>query len=254
MVFPPGQGQFGSELMEMWRRYLEEYAEHEGDIERQIIVGAYHAAEVLGSLAVTLDRGGKYRTLIEQRIELFHAGVRRAQVFENSLLTATLTLYNHLNTLSHELADGNSQAEALIGQVDEQVHRLIETSSPIERCAAATRAAFPLLSLMSLVVDQDGAFTSMIQKVERRFSAGDSQSETEWDGLLNALYRLVEMMQVFVTASDPDLSDQAEQIASRFQEEDQTHDFQVKLRNGFCRLFELAHLVTIHLDATLAAE
>jgi len=61
----------------------------------------------------------------------------------------------------------------------------------------------------------------------------------------------VEMMQILVLLSDADLRDQVEQMAARFQEEDQSADLRLKLRNGFCRLFELGHLLTTHLDGIL---
>ncbi|MGA2260367.1 MAG: hypothetical protein ABSH28_02905, partial [Acidobacteriota bacterium] len=83
---------------------------------------------------------------------------------------------------------------------------------------------------------------------EGRFAAASSRAGTDEDHLLNALYRLVEMMQIFVALSDFELRDQVQQIASVFKEEDQAPDLQLKLRNGFCRLFELGHLVTTHLD------
>jgi hypothetical protein len=59
------------------------------------------------------------------------------------------------------------------------------------------------------------------------------------------------MMQVMAILSDPDLRGQVEQIAARFQEEDQAADPVLKVRNGFCRLFELTHLLTTHLDEIL---
>jgi len=59
------------------------------------------------------------------------------------------------------------------------------------------------------------------------------------------------MMQLFASLSDGELQDQVQQIATRFQEEDQAPEMRLKLRNGFCRLFELGHLVTTHIDAIL---
>ena len=50
MIYPPGQGQFGQYLMQLWRDYLEQYADREGDVEGQAIVAAYHAVEVLTCL------------------------------------------------------------------------------------------------------------------------------------------------------------------------------------------------------------
>jgi hypothetical protein len=56
------------------------------------------------------------------------------------------------------------------------------------------------------------------------------------------------MMQLFAALTDERLQDRALQIASRFEEEDQTKDITLKMRNGFCRLFELAHLAAACLD------
>jgi hypothetical protein len=57
------------------------------------------------------------------------------------------------------------------------------------------------------------------------------------------------MIQVFALLTDSDLKDQINQIATRFTEEDQVKELPLKLRNGFCRLFELGHLLTTHVDA-----
>ena len=59
------------------------------------------------------------------------------------------------------------------------------------------------------------------------------------------------MIQVLALVTDPDLRDQINQIAMRFKEEDQTKDLKLKLRNGFCRLFELGHLLITHVDAMI---
>ena len=79
----------------------------------------------------------------------------------------------------------------------------------------------------------------------------DVRAATSQEQLLNALYRLVEMMQIFVTVSDPELVGHVRPIAARFQEEDRHADLLSKLRNGFCRLFELGHMLASQLDANL---
>jgi hypothetical protein len=253
MVFPPGQGKYGADLMAQWRRYLEEYAEAEGDFETQILVGGYHSAEIFGSLSLLLDREGRYRPLIEARIGYFREGSRRAEVFEDRLINATFTLYNHLNTLSRLFAGDNTEAGRLIAAVDAAVQQRVEAAGPIERAAAALGASFPLLSLMTLFVDQGRGMASAVRQIEQRFAEGGSRAGSDWERALNSLYRLVEMMQLFAILSDAELRDQVGQIAARFKEEDQVPDLRLKLRNGFCRTFELAHLVTTHLDEVLPA-
>ena len=121
----------------------------------------------------------------------------------------------------------------------------------MEKSAAALRASFPLLSMMTLIVDYGSSITPAIRQVERRFAAGDSHAALAWEQSLNALYRSVEMMQLLVVLSDNELRGQVDQIAQRFQEEDHPADLRLKMRNGFCRLFELAHLLTTHLDEIL---
>ena len=237
--------------MRLWRAYLEKYAEHEGDVACQIVVASHHAAEVLGFLSRELDREGRYQNIIEERIGYFRAGSRVAEVFEDKLINATFTLYNHINTLGHQLADGNREAEGLIRQIDEQVRLKTQALDQMERSVAALRAVFPLLSLMTLASDRDQVVTQTIRQIEQRFAAGSKLATTSLEHLLNALYRIVEMMQLFVTLSASELSDQVLQIADRFQEEDQSTEMGLKLRNGFCRLFELAHLLASHLDTTL---
>ena len=39
MAYPPGQGKSGQVLMDLWRKYLEQYAGHDGRIEDQMLVG-----------------------------------------------------------------------------------------------------------------------------------------------------------------------------------------------------------------------
>jgi hypothetical protein len=251
MVYPPGQGKSGDYLMQLWRDYLEQYAESEGDVHKQIIVGSYHAAEVFAALSMTLNREGRYRDLIDQRVGYFREGKRRARDFEDCLINATFSLYNNLNTLSHQFTEGHPDAAKLIGEIDDQVRIRAQAAGQVERSAAALQAVFPLLSLMTLVLDQEQAMTSAIRQVEQRFAAGAGVASTNWEHLVNALYRAVEMMQLFAVLSDDGLRDQVNQIASHFQEEDHTSDVYLKLRNGFCRLFELGHLVTTHLDELL---
>ncbi len=248
MVYPPGQGKSGPYLMQLWRRYLEQYADHEGSAEEQVVVGSYHAAEVFGLLVLTLDRQQRYRKLTEQRINYFDRGSEQARAFGDCLVNGTFSLYNHVNTLAHLLTDGNVPAGDLIREVDQRVHSRVESAGQVERAAAALAAAFPLLSLVTIALDRAKAVTGAIRQVEQRFIGASAQAVSPQDKLLNGLYRMVEMMQLFVALSDQDLLDQALQIASRFQEEDHTRDPMLKMRNGFCRLFELGHLVTTHLD------
>jgi hypothetical protein len=111
------------------------------------------------------------------------------------------------------------------------------------------RACFPLLGLITIALDQDQVMTYAIKEIEQRFAAGANAASSDWEHLLNALYRVVEMMQIFALLTDPDLRDQINQIAARFKEEDQVTELRLKLRNGFCRLFELGHLLVTHVDA-----
>lgn len=251
MVYPPGQGKSGEYLMQLWRDYLEQFAESEGNVRQQIIVASYHAAEVFGSLSLTLDREGRLRQLIDQRIGLFREGSRRAGTFEDCLINGTFSLYNHLNTLSHQFMQGHPDAEKLIAGIDDQVRIRTHAAGQIERASAALQAAFPLLSLMTLVLDHKQSMTPAIRQVEQRFASAAGAAVSDLEQLANALYRSVEMMQLFAILSDDDLRDQVNQIATRFQEEDRAADVSLKLRNGFCRLFELGHLVTTHVDALL---
>jgi hypothetical protein len=237
--------------MQLWRAYLEKYADSEGDVEGQIIVGAYFAVDVFVALSRTLDKNARYTRIIDQRISFFNEGKERAADFPDRLLNATFSLYNGLNTLAHQFTDENEQASALISRVDEQVHLSTESGSQVERSAAALRACFPLLSLLSITLDEDGLMTAAIRQVEQRFAAGAAGASSEWGHVLNALYRVVEMVQIFALLTDAELKDQINQIASRFKDEDQVKELSLKLRNGFCRLFELGHLLVMHVDAIL---
>jgi hypothetical protein len=251
MVYPPGQGKSGKYLMQLWRNYLEQYADKEGNIEGQTIVAAYHAVEVLVAISRDLDREGRYKGLIDQRTSLFNEASRRAASFQECLINATFSVYNSLNTLSHQFTEGNAEAASLIGKVDEQVHLSTESGQPVQQSAAAIRACFPLLSLITIALDQDRIMTQTIRQLEQRFAAGAKASSSDWEHLLNALYRVVEMIQIFALLTNPELKDQINQIATRFKEEDQARELPIKLRNGFCRLFELGHLLVTDLDAML---
>ncbi len=235
--------------MQLWRDYLEQYADKEGDVYGQTVVAAYSAVEVFAALSRTLDRTDRYRRLIDQRSSLFHEGVRHASDFRDCLINATFSIYNNLNTLSHQFTEGNADASTLIGGIDEQVHISAESAEPVQRSAAALRACFPLLSLISIALDQDRRMTAVVRQLEQRFAAGANAASSDWEHLLHALYRVVEMIQVFALLTDSDLKDQINQIATRFTEEDQVKELPLKLRNGFCRLFELGHLLTTHVDA-----
>ena len=251
MVYPPGQGKSGQYLMELWRGYLEQYADSEGDVEGQIIVGANFTVEILTALSQTLDSENRYRELIDQRIDLFQEGKRRAGTFEDRLLNAAFSIYNSLNTLGHQFVEGNTEASAMIRSVDEQAHLSIESGTQLGRSAAALRAGFALVGLLTIAANEQQVMTQAIRQLEKRFSSGAQVCSSDGDHLLNALYRTVEMMQIFLLLTDPELKDQIAQIASRFQEEDQCKEIPLKMRNGFCRFFELGHLLSTHVDAML---
>jgi hypothetical protein len=248
MIYPPGQGKSGPHLMQLWRDCLEQYADKEGDVEGQTVVAAYHSVEIFTALSRALDGEDRYKELINQRLSIFHEGIAHAVDFHDCLINATFSIYNNLNTLSHQFAEENAEATTLIGKVDEQVHLSTEYAEPVQRSAAALRACFPLLGLMTIALDQDQVMTDTIRRVEQRFSAGARAAASDWEHLVNALYRIVEMIQVLALLTDPDLRDQINQIATQFKEEDQTKELRLKLRNGFCRLFELGHLLVAHVD------
>jgi len=235
--------------MQLWRDYLEQYADREADVEGQTISAAYHSVEVLTALTRTLDGDGRYEEMINKRLSYFQAGTRRAVSFDECLMNATFCIYNNVNTLSHQLTEGNAESASLIGKVDEQVHLGTKSGDPLVQSAAALRACFPLLGLVTIALDQDQILTSPIRQVEQRFVAGANAASSAWEHLVNALYRIVEMVQIMALLTDPDLRDQINQIATRFKEEDQGRETKLKLRNGFCRLFELGHLLTTHIDA-----
>ncbi len=249
MTYRPGQENSGSRLTELWRQYLEEYADREGDPEGQIIAGANSAVEILVALSQTLNHDNLYDDLIDQRLALYEEGKRQASVFADRLLNATFSIYNSLNTLAHQFAKGNTEAVALIKSVDEQAHLSIASGTQVDRSAAAMRASFALLGLMTIAADEHQAMTVAIRKLEQRFGDGARACTSDWDHLLNALYRAVEMLQLFTLITDSALKDQVAQTASRFQEEDQNRDILLKMRNGFCRLFELGYILVTRVDA-----
>jgi hypothetical protein len=249
MIYPPGQGKSGNYLMKLWREYLEQYADQEGNVEKQIITGANFSVEILTALSRTLDGKKRYRNLIDQRTALFQEGTRQAGIFEHRLLNATFSIYNGLNTLAHQFSEGNPEAADMIKSIDEQAHLSIKSGTHADRSAAAMRAGFALLALMTIALDEQRAMTRAIRKLEQRFAGGERAAASDWDHLLNALYRSVEMMQLLALLTDPDLGDRITQIASRFQEEDQTKAIPMKMRNGFCRFFELGHLLITQVDA-----
>ncbi len=166
-------------------------------------------------------------------------------------MNATFTLYNHANTLAHQFTVGNEAAEALIRGIDDRVRIATHDPNQVTRSASAMRATFPLLSLMTMALDQDGSMTTAIRQIDQRFAAGAGASAAAWPQFVNALYRIVEMAQILTVLSDPDLRGQVDQIAARFEEEDNALDPMLKVRNGFCRLFELSHILTTHLDEIL---
>jgi hypothetical protein len=243
MAYSPGQGKSGSFLMQLWRDYREQYADKEGDVEAQTIIAAYHTVHVLTALSRIFDKDSRYGELIAQRFLIFKEGGKQARIFSDCLLNASFSIYNVLNTLCHQLTEGNAEAGALIRKVDEQVRQSIESGESMARPAAAMRSCFPLLGLITIASDERLVMTDAIRHVEQRFSAGAVASQSDLDHLLNALYRLVEMFQIFVLLTDSELKDQIDQIADRFKEEDRTPDLYCKFRNGFSRLFELGHLL-----------
>lgn len=251
MVYPPGQGKSGDYLMHLWRQYLEQYAAQDGNIEDQIVVASYHAAEIFGFFSMTLDKEGRFAHLIENRIRYFHDGSKKAEVFGDHLINAAFAIYNHLSTLATQFARDNTDSLELIREVNRRVQEQVQAAGQLESTSAAIRSSFPLLSLMTLILDSTDSVTPAIRKVEQRFTAGAARAGSEWDQLLNGLYRLVEMMQLFVVLSDAELRGQVDQIATQFEEEDRAPDLRSKIRNGFCRLFELGHLLTTHLDEVL---
>jgi hypothetical protein len=251
MIYFPGEEKSGQHLMSLWRDYLEQYADREGDVEAQSIVGANHTVEVLVAFSRTLDRESRYKQLIDQRYSIFREALNQAEAFPDFLLNATFSIYNCVNTLSHQFTESNEPAAALIRKVDEQVHLSAESGVQIDMSASALRASFTLLGLMVITMDQDQRMTHAIRQVEQRFALAANAASSDWERLLNALYRMVEMIQILAFSTDPELGDRINQIALRFQEEDQEKGLPQKLRNGFCRFFEFAHIIVTHVDSMI---
>lgn len=245
MAYPNGQGN----LAQIWQEYLIKYAEKEGDVEGQVVIAAYHLVEVLTLLSRMVDRNARYGELIDQRSAYFHQGSGMAEGYMDCLINATFSIYNSLNTLCHQCTEGNVEASTLIRTVDEQLRFGVDTGEPAARPAAALRACFPLISLIALVLDQGRTMTSPIRQVEQRFAAGARAASSDWEHMVNALYRVVEVMQILALLTAPELLDRVNSIASRFKEEDRSKELLLKLRNGFCRFFELAHLLATQTDA-----
>ena len=248
MINQPEQGKSASYLAQLRQNYLKQYSATEGDVEAQIIVAAYNSVHVLTELSKILDRDSRYRELIDQRSLVFKEAGKQARIYSDCLLSAAFSIYNALNTVCHQLTEGNDQAASLIRNIDEQVHQSVDSNEALARPAAAMRACFPLLGLITIASDEHQAMTDAIRHVEQRFSAAAKAAKSDLDHLVNALYRLVEMFQIFALLTDADLKDQIDQIASIFKAEDQTKDLHFKIRNGFCRIFELGHLLASQVD------
>jgi hypothetical protein len=178
----------------------------------------------------------------------------RPDQFEEHLAGASIRLYASVCALGKKFAAGNAEALGLIQQIEEEAQGRLESDSMIEKAALALRASFPILSLMTIVIDQKRSASAVIQQLENRFVSGAEKAGNPYEQALNAVYRMVEMMQIFVTLSDAELKDQVQQITALFQEEDQAEEPLNKMGNGFCRLFELGHLLTTHLDEVLPGE
>ena len=73
----------------------------------------------------------------------------------------------------------------------------------------------------------------VIRQVEQRLVAAAKASTSGWEHLLNALYRVVEMLQIFALLTDPELKDQINQVAARFQEEDQAKELGLNCATAF---------------------
>jgi len=254
MAFPPGQGKSGSYLRSLWRRYLEHCADSGDNPQGQVLVGCYHASEIFGFMYQRLNpRAGSLQPG-EIPLNRLPDHYWRADRFEEHLADASIRLYANLGALGEIFAAGNPDALGLIQKIEEEALERLESGSQIEKSGLALRASFPILSLMTLVIDQKRSASAVIRQLEHRFVSGAAKATTPNEQMLNAVYRMVEMMQIFVTLSDAELKDQVQQITARFQEEDRTTEPLRKAGNGFCRLFELGHLLTTHLDEILPGE
>jgi hypothetical protein len=248
MTYLSEEGKSGLYLTELRDNYLAQYSAKEGDVEAQIIIAAYNSVHVLTALAKILDRDSRYSEMIDQRSLIFNEAGKQARIYTDCLLCAAFSIYNTMNTLCHQLTEGNEQSARLIQTIDEQVHQSINSTEPLARPAAALRACFPLLGLITIASDEQQLMTDAIRHVEQRYSAGAKAARSDADHLVNALYRLVEMLQIFSLLTDADLKDQIDQIATTFKDEDLPKDLPLKIRNGFCRLFEFGHLLASQIN------
>ena len=98
MVYPPGQGKSGQRLMQLWREYLEKYADSEGKPENQTVIGAYQAGEVLIAFSQTMDGEQRYKQVIDERLYYFREGSKQAKNFKDCILNAAFSIYNSFNT------------------------------------------------------------------------------------------------------------------------------------------------------------
>jgi len=67
--------------MQLWRDYLEQFADRDGDVAGQTVVAAYSTVEILTCLARALDKKARYKGLIDERLALFREGSRQAESF-----------------------------------------------------------------------------------------------------------------------------------------------------------------------------
>ncbi len=248
MTDPTGRGPSGGSLEALGRAYLEAYAKREGDVRGQILLGADGAAGVLSILARTLGGAPACGDLVDERIGRLEQGRRGARSFEDRLANASCAIYNSLDALGRLYAEGNEPAADLIRNAGSQARA---GGTAAARSAAAMRAAFALLGLVTIAADDRQSMTGTIRKLERRFADADLACASDWDHLLNALYRSVEMMQLFALVTGPELAGRIAPVAARFQQEDGQGAILLKMRNGFCRLFELGHLLAAHADASV---
>ncbi len=251
MSYPDEQENSRKPWAQIRREYLEKFADREGDVESQAIIAAYHVVEIFTALSRALDRNGRYKDLIDRRAADFYEGSRLAQGFLDCLINASFSIYNNLNTLSRQCTEGNAEASTLIGIVDKQVHSTVDMEESAAQPAAVLRACFPLLSVITIVLDKGQTMTGSIRSVEQRFASGANAAASDWEQMVNALYRIVEMMQILVLLTAPELADRVNTIASRFKDEDRSKELRLKLRNGFCCLFELGYLLAAQTEAGL---
>jgi hypothetical protein len=253
MTYPPGQGKSGSYLMALWRQYLERCAESADHPHGLALAGAYHASAIFAFLLQRLSCGPDPAPGVIGGIRLPDYNLR-ADKLDEHLADASIRLYANVSALGEKFAAGNPDAQSLIQQIRAEAQERLKSESMIEKAGLALRASFPILSLVTLVIDEKGSAGDVIRLVENRFLSGAEKAVSTHEQIWNALYRMVEMMQILVTLSDAELKNQVQQITARFEEEDQAGDPLKKVGNGFCRLFELGHLLTTHLDEILPGE